>query len=46
MTIELYLSMSKAKYDVAFGIAVVLLVIVFFINLITKMLICGSVKTN
>jgi len=46
LTIELYLSMSKAKYDVAFGIAVVLLVIVFFINLITKMLIRGSVKTN
>ena len=46
LTIELYLSMSKAKYDVAFGIAVVLLVIVFFINLITKMLIRSSVKTN
>lgn len=39
LTIELYLSMSKAKYDVAFGIAVVLLVIVFFINLVTKVLI-------
>ena len=39
LTIELYLSMAKAKYDVAFGIAVVLLVIVFFINLLTKVLI-------
>lgn len=36
LTIELYLSMAKAKYDVAFGIAVVLLVIVFIINLLTK----------
>ena len=39
LTIELYLSMAKAKYDVAFGIALVLLVIVFFINLLTKYLI-------
>lgn len=39
LTIELYLSMAKAKYDVAFGIAVVLLIIVFFINLLTKVLI-------
>lgn len=39
LTIELYLSMSKAKYDVAFGIALVLVVIVFFINLLTKVLI-------
>lgn len=39
LTIELYLSMSKAKYDVAFGIALVLLVVVFFINLFTKVLI-------
>lgn len=38
LTIELYLSMTKAKYDVAFGIAVVLLAIVFGINLLTKML--------
>ncbi len=38
LTIELYLSMSKAKYDVAFGIAVVLLIIVFGINLLTKFL--------
>ena len=36
LTIELYLNMSKAKYDVAFGIALVLLVIVFCINLLTK----------
>ena len=39
LTIELYLSMAKAKYDVAFGIALVLLVIVFLINLSTKYLI-------
>lgn len=39
LTIELYLSMAKADYDVAFGIAVVLLVIVFFTNLFTKTLI-------
>ena len=38
LTIQLYLSMSKAEYDVAFGIAVVLLVVVFIINIITKML--------
>ena len=44
LTIELYLSMSKAKYDVAFGIAVVLLVVVFFINLLTKVLIKDRVK--
>lgn len=36
LTIEMYLNMSKAKYDVAFGIAVVLLIIVFCINLLTK----------
>lgn len=38
LTIELYLSMSNAKYEVAFGIAVVLLVIVFAMNIITKIL--------
>lgn len=38
LTIQLYLSMSKADYEVAFGIAVVLLAIVFFINFITKCL--------
>lgn len=46
LTIELYLSMSKAKYDVAFGIAVVLLVVVFFINLLTKVLIRNRVKAD
>lgn len=39
LTIELYLSMAKANYDTAFGIALVLLVIVFFTNLFTKTLI-------
>lgn len=38
LTIQLYLSMAKAEYDVAFGIAVVLLVIVFGINFLTKYL--------
>lgn len=44
LTIELYLSMSKAKYDVAFGIALVLLVVVFFINLLTKVLIRNRIR--
>lgn len=38
LTIQLYLSMAKAEYDVAFGIAVVLLVIVLLINWLTKYL--------
>ena len=38
LTIQLYLSMEKAKYDNAFGIALVLLVIVLLINLLTKYL--------
>ena len=38
LTIQLYLSMSKAEYDVAFGIALVLLVIVLLINFLTKFL--------
>lgn len=38
MTVQLYLCMTKAQYDEAFGIAAVLLVIVFIINLITKYL--------
>ena len=38
LTVQLYLSMSKAKYDDAFGIAVVLLVIVLAINFLTKYL--------
>lgn len=38
LAIQLYLSMSKAQYDVAFGIAVVLLCIVFVINFLTKIL--------
>lgn len=36
LTIQLYLSASKAQYDTAFGIALVLLVIVFLINMLTK----------
>lgn len=38
LTIQLYLSMSKGEYNVAFGIAVVLLVIVLIINFATKAL--------
>ena len=38
LTIQLYLSMQKAKYDQAFGIAVVLLIIVLGINLLTRFL--------
>lgn len=38
LTIQLYLSMQKAKYDQAFGIAVVLLTIVLVINLLTRFL--------
>lgn len=38
LTIEMYLNMSNAKYDEAFGIAVVLLIIVLCINFITKLL--------
>lgn len=36
LTIQLYLSMQKAKYDQAFGIAAVLLLIVFFINMFAR----------
>lgn len=36
LTIELYLNMAKANYEAAFGIALVLLAIVFFINLLTR----------
>ncbi len=38
LTIQLYLSMAKAEYGVAFGIAVVLLIIVLCINCLTKYL--------
>ncbi len=38
LTIQLFLSMEKAKYDAAFGIALVLLIIVFAINMLTKFL--------
>ena len=38
LTIQLYLCMSKGQYNNAFGIAVVLLIIVLFINLLTKYL--------
>lgn len=38
LTIQLYLSMAKAEYSTAFGIATVLLVIVLAINWLTKVL--------
>ena len=38
LTIELYLRMEKAQYNEAFGIALVLLIIVLGINLLTKYL--------
>lgn len=38
LTIQLYLSMAKAEYSTAFGIAVVLLIIVLVINRLTKFL--------
>lgn len=38
LTIQLFLSMENAKYADAFGIALVLLIIVFAINMLTKFL--------
>jgi phosphate transport system permease protein len=38
LTIQLFLSMEKGEYDSAFGIAFVLLIIVFGINVLTKYL--------
>lgn len=35
LTIELYLSMSKGEYEIAFGIAAVLVIIVLLINILT-----------
>lgn len=37
LTIELYLQMQKGKYDTAFGIGCVLIVIVLLLNLLTKL---------
>lgn len=45
LTIQLFLSMEKAQYDAAFGIALVLLVIVFGINMLTKYL-SGKFNVN
>lgn len=38
LTIQLYLSMERAQYDIAFGIAAVLLCLVFCMNLLTRLL--------
>lgn len=37
LTIQLYLSMSNAEYEQAFGIATILLIVVFIINYVTKL---------
>ena len=37
LTIELYLQMQNGKYDAAFGVACVLIVLVFFINMSVKL---------
>ena len=38
LTIQLYLSATNGEYDVAFGVAVVLLLVVLGINFLTKLL--------
>lgn len=43
MTVQMYLSMQKGQYDIAFGIAVVLLVMVLLINFLTH---CISAKLD
>lgn len=45
LTIELYLQMNKGKYETAFAIACVLIVIVLGINLLTKFL-AGRLDVN
>ncbi len=44
LTIQMYLSMSKAEYDNAFGIGFVLLCLVFLLNIITKLILKGGKK--
>lgn len=44
LAVQLYLSMARARYDVAFGIASVLLGIVFVINFLTGILARGMEK--
>lgn len=44
LTIQMYLSMSKAEYDNAFGIGLVLLILVLLLNLFTKFIIKISKK--
>lgn len=39
LTIELYLQMQNGKYEIAFGIALVLIIIVLFINFMAKALV-------
>ena len=42
LTIQMYLSMSKAEYDNAFGVGFVLLCLVFLLNIITKLIVRNS----
>ena len=44
LTIQMYLSMSKAEYDNAFGVGFVLLCLVFLLNMITKLILGRSKK--
>ena len=44
LTIQMYLSMSKAEYDNAFGIGFVLLCLVFILNIITKLIVKRTQK--
>ncbi len=44
LTIQMYLSMSKAEYDNAFGIGFVLLCLVFILNLTTKFILRKTEK--
>ena len=44
LTIQMYLSMSKAEYDNAFGIGFVLLCLVFLLNILTKLILKSSKK--
>ena len=44
LTIQMYLSMSKAEYDNAFGVGFVLLCLVFLLNMITKLILSRSKK--
>ena len=44
LTIQMYLSVSKAEYDNAFGVGFVLLCLVFLLNILTKLIVKNSKK--